>query len=101
MRNVRSNTGVDITELGRRNHQDRSALTRNLQPLIAQKWISEGVLGTDGRSRLLSLTEQGEALLHTAAFAWSSAQTRARAILGEVGIKALMDIASGLPERVN
>ncbi|MFP3642105.1 MarR family winged helix-turn-helix transcriptional regulator [Paraburkholderia sp. SIMBA_054] len=100
---------VLITELGplsrsnlwRRNHQDRSTLTRSLQPLIAQGWISEGLPANDGRDRLLLLTGRGKALLRTAAFAWSSAQRRARGVSGEVGVSALMDIASGLPERVN
>jgi DNA-binding MarR family transcriptional regulator len=32
---------TDRAELGRRNHQDRSTLTRNLQSLIEQGWVSE------------------------------------------------------------
>ncbi|MEM5389154.1 MarR family transcriptional regulator [Paraburkholderia phymatum] len=51
--------------LGRRNHQDRSTLTRNLQPLIAQGWVCEGLPGDDGRSRPLTLTQRGKALLPT------------------------------------
>jgi DNA-binding MarR family transcriptional regulator len=31
------------SDLGRRNHHDRSTLTRNLQPLISQGWVSEGL----------------------------------------------------------
>ena len=33
------------SDLGRKNHHDRSTLTRNLQPLISQGWVSEGWLG--------------------------------------------------------
>jgi DNA-binding MarR family transcriptional regulator len=88
-------------DLGRRNHHDRSTLTRNLQPLISQGWVFEGVPGDDGRSRPLSLTEQGKALLHSAASAWSAAQTKAKALLGEVGANALMDIAGELPRRMS
>jgi DNA-binding MarR family transcriptional regulator len=87
--------------LGRRNHQDRSTLTRNLQPLITQGWVSEGLPGGDGRSRPLTLTQRGKELLHAAASAWADAQSRVRARLGEAGAAALMDIASGLPDRVN
>jgi DNA-binding MarR family transcriptional regulator len=85
------------SDLGRRNHHDRSTLTRNLQPLIAQAWIAEGTVAEDGRSRPLSLTEQGKALLHRAASAWSVAQEKAKAVLGEAGATALMGIAGDLP----
>jgi DNA-binding MarR family transcriptional regulator len=89
------------SDLGRRNHHDRSTLTRNLQPLISQGWVSEGVPRGDGRSRPLSLTEQGEALLHCGASAWSAAQTKAKALLGEVGADALMGIAGELPRHMS
>ncbi len=89
------------SDLGRRNHHDRSTLTRNLQPLISQGWVVEGAPGDDGRSRPLSLTEQGKELLHRAASAWSVAQTKAKALLGEVGANALMGIAGELPRRMS
>lgn len=87
------------SDLGRRNHHDRSTLTRNLQPLIAQEWVAEGAPGVDGRSRPLTLTEQGKALLNNAASAWSAAQTQSKAILGDAGANALMNIAGELPRR--
>jgi DNA-binding MarR family transcriptional regulator len=86
--------------LGRKNHHDRSTLTRNLQPLIAQGWIAEGLPGDDGRSRPLSLTRQGKTLLHDAASAWSAAQSKAQTLLGEAGVNALMGIAGELPHRM-
>jgi DNA-binding MarR family transcriptional regulator len=89
------------SDLGRRNHHDRSTLTRNLHPLIAQGWVAEGVPGDDGRSRPLSLTEEGKALLNSAATAWSAAQTQATALLGEAGARALMNIAGELPLRMS
>jgi DNA-binding MarR family transcriptional regulator len=89
------------SDLGRRNHHDRSTLTRNLQPLISQGWVFEGAPGDDGRSRPLSLTEEGKELLHRAASAWSVAQTKAKALLGEVGANALMGIAGELPRRMS
>ena len=87
--------------LGRRNHHDRSTLTRNLQPLISQGWVAEDSPTADGRSRPLSLTEQGKQLLHCAASAWSTAQTKAKALLGEAGASVLMDIARELPHRMS
>lgn len=88
-------------ELGRRNYQDRSTLTRNLQPLIERGWVSEDLPGDDGRSRPVSLTEQGAALLHNAAPAWSAAQVKARALMSEAGADAIMEIAGALPRRMN
>lgn len=89
------------SELGRRNHQERSTLTRNLQPLISQGLVCESNPGSDGRSRPLFLTEAGKALLLCAASAWSTAQAKAKDLLGEVGTKALMDIADGLSRRAS
>ncbi len=87
--------------LGRKNHHDRSTLTRNLQPLVAQGWVVEGMPGDDGRSRPLSLTKRGKALLHDGASAWSAAQSKAQSLLGEAGANALIDIAGELPERIS
>jgi len=87
--------------LGRRNHHERSTLTRNLQPLIAQGWVVEDLPEADGRSRPLSLTQQGKELLHRAASAWSAAQTKAHALLGEAGASVLMDVARELPHRMS
>ena len=89
------------SDLGRKNHHDRSTLTRNLQPLISQGWVGEGFVGNDGRSRPLSLTERGKELLRSAASGWSVAQTKAEALLGQAGANALMDIAGALPHRMS
>jgi DNA-binding MarR family transcriptional regulator len=88
---------VSRAELGRENHQDRSTLTRNLQPLIAQGWVAETTEASSGRSRPLLLTQQGRKLLFDAAPAWLSAQDKAKALLGETGANAIMRIAGELP----
>jgi len=89
---------ISRAALGRRNHHDRSTLTRNLQPLLAQGWIAEGTPEADGRTRLLSVSRPGKALIHSAAPAWSSAQATARALMGDAGADAIMGIARGLPK---
>jgi DNA-binding MarR family transcriptional regulator len=86
-------------ELGRENHQDRSTLTRNLQPLISQGWVAESAAAAGGRIRPLSLTAQGRRLLRTAAPAWQAAQAKARTLLGETGMRAIKAIAEELPRR--
>jgi len=84
-------------DLGRRNHQDRSTLTRNLQPLIARGWVTE--VEGEGRMRPLGVTTAGRALVRKAAPAWSQAQAAARAMLGARGSAAIMGIAEQLPRR--
>jgi DNA-binding MarR family transcriptional regulator len=83
--------------LGRKNHHDRSTLSRNLQPLIAQGWVADGEPEHDGRSRALSVTQAGDALLRAAAPAWAAAQHRAANLLGEQNANALVSIAADLP----
>ena len=92
---------ISRSELGRRNHQDRSTLTRNLQPLVEQGLVAEQVPADGGRRRPLSLTEQGRKVLHGAAPGWSAAQAKAKAMLGESGANALMGIAGDLPRRAD
>ncbi|MFS8977421.1 MarR family transcriptional regulator [Cupriavidus necator] len=92
---------ISRADLGRRNHHERSTLTRNLQPLIEQGWLAEGSPGDDGRIRPLSVTAEGKALLRNAAPAWSAAQAKARALLGEDGASAIMAIAKELPRRMS
>ncbi|SPB17711.1 MarR family transcriptional regulator [Caballeronia novacaledonica] len=89
------------SDLGRKNQHDRSTLTRNLQALIARGWVAEAAPGADGRSRPLSLTDAGRALLDTAAPAWCAAQGQATSLLGEAGLDALMHIAGDLPPRLS
>jgi DNA-binding MarR family transcriptional regulator len=86
--------------LGRKNHHDRSTLTRNLQPLIAQGWVADSLPGTDGRSRALRVTQAGRDLLHAAGPGWEAAQQRAVSALGTQGASALMNIAAALPPAV-
>jgi DNA-binding MarR family transcriptional regulator len=87
------------SELGRENHQDRSTLTRNLQPLISQGWVAEGTAAEGGRARPLSVTAKGRRLLSTAAPAWQAAQAKGRELLGTTGVRAIKSIAAGLPRR--
>jgi DNA-binding MarR family transcriptional regulator len=92
---------VSRSDLGRRNHQDRTTLSRNLQLLLSRGWVSEDVPAEGGRRRPLSLTEEGRELLLSAAPAWSAAQMKAKALLGEAGVDAIMDIAGELPRRMS
>jgi DNA-binding MarR family transcriptional regulator len=89
---------ISRSDLGKRNHQGPSTLSRNLQLLISQGWVSEGRADEGGRRKPMSLTEQGRALMRDAASAWSSAQAKAKELLGESGASLIMEIANALPK---
>ena len=60
---------------------DASTLTRNLQPLLAQGWVTLGP-GADGRSRLVQISASGRAKRAQAQRAWKRAQQAFNARLG-------------------
>jgi DNA-binding MarR family transcriptional regulator len=91
---------ISRSDLGRRNHQDRTTLSRNLQLLLSRGWVSEDVPAEGGRRRPLSLTGEGRELLLSAAPAWSAAQKKAKALLGGAGVDAIMEIADKLPRHI-
>jgi DNA-binding MarR family transcriptional regulator len=88
---------VNRAEIGRKNHQERSTLTRNLQLLITEGWVEETAASTGGRSRPLALTVKGRGLLYVAGPAWRDAQRTAKAMLGEAGAASIVSMAAGLP----
>lgn len=67
---------------------DASTLTRNLQPLVAQGWVTIGP-GVDQRSRLLALTDAGRAKRAEAQRAWKTAQQALNARLGVARVAQL------------
>ncbi|MEF7612388.1 MarR family winged helix-turn-helix transcriptional regulator [Aquincola sp. MAHUQ-54] len=67
---------------------DASTLTRNLQPLVAQGWVTLGA-GADGRSRLVDVTEAGRAAREQGQKAWKKAQLEVNALLGIERVTAL------------
>ncbi|MFZ6649355.1 MarR family winged helix-turn-helix transcriptional regulator [Undibacterium sp. TJN25] len=90
---------VSRSEIGRNNHQERSTLTRNLQPILAEGWAEEIPHAASGRSRPIAVTPAGRLLLNNAAPAWRAAQARAKKMFGDIGAAAIMDIANELPQQ--
>lgn len=88
--------GASRAEIARANHQERSTLTRNLAILLKEGWIEE-ITPKGGRSRPILLTEAGRELLASAGSAWRSAQLKAKQLLGEDGVKAVIDVADSIP----
>ena len=89
--------GASRAEIGRANYQERSTLTRNLALLLAEGWVEEMVSEGSGRSRPLVLSQAGRELLVSAAPAWRAAQVKAKQLLGEEGVAAMVGVADSIP----
>ena len=75
-------------DLAKRMQMDASTLTRNLQPMAAQGWLTVGA-GENARSRLVEATVAGHALRAEGQRAWKSAQLALNERLGIERVAAL------------
>lgn len=87
---TRSTEPVTMSKLAERLAMDRTTLSRNVRPLMKQKWLGTAA-GSDRRERCLSLTPEGQRLLVKAHGAWESAQERIAGILGGKNMAALVE----------
>ena len=78
-------------EIARHQHLGKSTLTRNLKAILSEGWVKE--VSADDRTRPLALTAAGKEVLIRAQPAWLAAQARAKALLGNDGMTAVMNIA--------
>ncbi|MGE0332434.1 MAG: MarR family winged helix-turn-helix transcriptional regulator [Ramlibacter sp.] len=67
---------------------DASTLTRNLKPLAAAGWLTLGP-GTDGRSRIVTITDAGRDKRQEAQRRWRVAQEAINHTLGVANVLAL------------
>ena len=79
-----------IRDLAERTLLDRTALSRNLDPLIARGLV-EAVRGSDARTRRIALTPAGERALRAASPHWRRAQARVRRELGPRKLHLLIE----------
>lgn len=70
---------------------DASTLTRNLKPLIDAGWVTL-TAGSDGRSRLVSMTDAGRDKRTEAQRHWKIAQEQLNELLGIPRVLALHDL---------
>lgn len=75
-------------ELASAMEMDASTLTRNLQPLVAAGWAEVGP-GSDGRSRVVTLTASGRAKRGEARRDWKRAQLALNRRLGAARVAEL------------
>ncbi|WP_373538624.1 MarR family winged helix-turn-helix transcriptional regulator [Chamaesiphon sp.] len=78
-----------INELAERLVMDRTTLTRNLKPMEREGWLKSDS-GQDRRTRVISLTPNGEAALAKALPLWKQAQNGVEETLGQQRWNALL-----------
>ena len=78
--NIRDSDAVSVTELSDRMMMDRTTLTRNLAPLRKAGWVQVGDI--DRRTRRITLTDEGQAVLERAIPIWESAEMQVRERIG-------------------
>jgi DNA-binding MarR family transcriptional regulator len=83
MLHVAAEPGVSIGELARTLVVEKSAVKRNTTPLVDAGYLTVSIPPEDGRSRRLTLTEKGEALLWETRPRWLLAQYIYEAALGD------------------
>ena len=79
--NLARRDGQNITDLATHLAMDRTTLTRNLQPMVRQSWITIGA-GGDRRSRAVLITEAGRSAYGAALPHWQAAERAFRAAMG-------------------
>lgn len=79
----------NINELAEILVMDRTTLTRNLKPLEREGWLKSEP-GQDQRTRVISLTTDGEAALAEALPLWKQAQNSVEEVLGQQRWSALL-----------
>jgi len=75
-------------DLAREMKVDASTLTRNLKPLVAAGWLTQGA-GADGRSRIVNITDEGRDKRQEAQRRWRVAQEAINTTLGVANVLAL------------
>lgn len=81
--------GLPVTVLADRLDMDRTTLTRNLKPLIAQGWVALAPSPADTRVRLARVTADGAAAWQAARPHWKRAQLEVNRTLGDTTVAGL------------
>jgi DNA-binding MarR family transcriptional regulator len=78
--------------IGRFLHMEKSTVSRNIERMRRQGWLSAKA-GSDARRMVLSATARGRALLAKAMPLWNQGQEQVRELLGEAGIASVKRVA--------
>lgn len=88
------------SDLARRMQMDASTLTRNLQPMAAQGWVTVGA-GNNARDRLIEASSTGHAIRAEGQRAWKEAQLALNERLGTERVSALHDLLDSCIESLS
>jgi DNA-binding MarR family transcriptional regulator len=95
LRTLAQHGRLRIVDLAERTLLDRTALSRNLDPLIERGFV-RATQGRDARTREVTLTAEGQRELRRATPHWRRAQQAVRAHLGSDRLDALIAILGDL-----
>jgi DNA-binding MarR family transcriptional regulator len=91
LRTLQRRGRLRIGELAAQNLLDRTALSRNLDPLAARKLVAI-VPGRDARTREVTLTRQGEAIISAAEPHWQKVQREVARHIGRDRLDGLYGV---------
>ncbi len=91
LRTLQRRGTLRIGEIAAQNLLDRTALSRNLDPLVARKWVTI-VAGRDARTREVTLTRQGVAAIAAAAPHWDRVQREVARHVGRDRLDGLYEV---------
>ena len=86
-----------VTALADEMGLERTTLVRTIKPL-ADRGLIHNLAPAKNRNKLLSLTEDGDALMEYAASLWEEAQGAVKAYMGAEQIETLMQLLARLEE---
>lgn len=92
---------IGMSEAAENLSLDQTTLSRNVQPLLKQGFISLEPSPADNRTRLISLTEKGEAIIAEAYPQWLEAQNYLIEIIGKGSYKQLLKATTAIAEGEN
>jgi DNA-binding MarR family transcriptional regulator len=95
LRTLAAHGPLRISALAARQLLDRTALSRNLDPLLARGLV-ESVRGRDARTREVAITATGKRELRGAEPHWRRAQASVRERLGAERLQALIETLGAL-----
>lgn len=97
MRNLRRLQPCTVTALAKEMGLERTTLVRTMNPLSERGLIAD-LAEAKSRNSLLSLTEDGIAVMSRAAELWEGAQSSVRAHMGEEKMSDLLRLLNELEE---
>jgi len=88
--------GVSVNSLAKHLDLDRTTMGKNLRPLERMRYVKVAPSPTDGRSRMITLTDSGGAALKDAARLWRRAQAEFESANGGAVVRALRSTLGNL-----